>query len=307
MLFNPPAQTLFVDTHTPALQSDMMLDIILSPSLYWVKRQQLPVRYLREVKKLLPSLFDEMLPEGTYSYNAYKENGHFVLYAYNDKAILDLLQSKGIKPSQIRNVYLAQSEFNQAETALQSGDGNVLSVQEGIVVKLPVSFVESSVPMELETHKCSSHAIDLARYAHIADRGSMVRFGAFMAVLTLLFAFEWGIVADKTAALEAKRADVFGQHGLKSTMLQNEAILNRLETRYRSQSDLRLATSKLLALKLKKGEHINFMTLDGKLLKASLQTPTQKRADAIASELERSGLKVKHTFKSKLLELEVSL
>ncbi|MDX1294948.1 MAG: hypothetical protein R3302_01690 [Sulfurimonadaceae bacterium] len=307
MLFNQPVQTVYVDTHTPAVESDMMLDIILSPSLYWVKRQELPVRYLREVKKLLPSLFDEMLPEGTYSYSAFKENGHYLLFAYNDKAILDLLGKKGIKPSQVRKVYLAQSEFSVKERAVQVGDGYVLCEQEGIVVKLPAAFVDQSVPMDLSAHKNSSYDVDLALYAHIADRGSMVRFGGFIALLTLLFAFEWGIVAGKTSQLEAKRAALFEQYSLKSTMLQNEAILSRLESRFTMQNVLRQATAQLLALKLSDGEHLSHYTLEGERLKASLHLQSQQRADAVAAQFKRAGLKVKHTFKGKTMAMEVTL
>ncbi|MDQ7066925.1 MAG: hypothetical protein Q9M40_02365 [Sulfurimonas sp.] len=70
------------------------VSIILSPSLYWVQKLSLRVKYVREVKKLLPSIFEDMLPAGQYSYSAYKRGDDFFIFAYEDKAILKLLQDK---------------------------------------------------------------------------------------------------------------------------------------------------------------------------------------------------------------------
>lgn len=307
MLFNRNVQKVFIDTDTPAIKSEEMFDVILSPAYYWVKRQSLPVRYLREVRKLLPSLFEDTLPKGHYSYTAYKEGDSYLLFAYSDKTILDALAAKGIKPSQIHRVYFAQSEFSTMEAPIRVDAQNALSLQGGIVVKLPLQFTARSVPLNLQELRVSSHDIDLARYAHIADQRSIARFSAFMAVLTLLFAAEWGIVAAKTGTLERKRAELFDSYNLPSTAIQNEAILKRLEKRYAEQSALRNTTATLLALRLEKGEQMIRYGYDGSRLGVLFALPTQSRADAVIAKLRQEGLQFTHTFGNQNLWLELSL
>lgn len=307
MLFNRPVQTVFIDTHTPPVESDATMDVILSPAYYWVKRQKLPVRYLREARKLLPSIFEDMLPEGSFSYEVYKQDDHFMLFAYSDKTILDLLHDKGVKPSQIRNIYLAQSEFDALETPLRIDGQTILAVRDGIVVKLPAAFSPESVPMDLSGHKGSPHAVTVTRYAHITGQGNMLRFGSLLGVLTLLLAVQWWIVADKTRMLEAKQAEVFARYDLKSTQMQNEAILESLESRYKSQEALRRAVQAVLGLRLAKDEHLSTFTVQGGLVKASWSIPGKERADAIAAELKKSGLNLTHRFREQTLEMEASL
>ena len=85
MKFNTQLKTLFLDPHSEIEHTDEKVNIILSPALYWVKRQTLPVKYIRDAMKLLPSIFEESVPEGHYSYSAYKDGDTFVLFAYDDK------------------------------------------------------------------------------------------------------------------------------------------------------------------------------------------------------------------------------
>ena len=108
--FKSKAKAFFVDIETPPYEGSGSVNIILSPSTYWVKRVDLPVKYLRDVRSLMPSLFEEHLPQGKYSYYTYKDGESFLIFAYNDKEVLDLMAEKNITSANIRNVYLAQSE-----------------------------------------------------------------------------------------------------------------------------------------------------------------------------------------------------
>ena len=135
----------------------------------------------------------------------------------------------------------------------------------------------------------------------------MIRFGVLMAVLTLLVGAEWRIVADKSKELESKRTELFTQYNLKSTMMQNEAILKRLEADYRTQSTLRSVTAKLLALRLAKGEFMTRLELKDMLLQASFTLSRPERAKAIVSELKNAGITPKQTLDGVQLDLEVAL
>lgn len=307
MLFKNDAQTVFIDTATEPLQTEATLDIILSPAFYWVRRQKLPVRFLREAKKLAPSIFDDILPEGQYSYTAYKDGDAYLLFAYSDKEILQTLATKGIKPAQIKKVYFAQSEFDTLEVPLSIDDESVLGVHEGMVVKLPAALCEAGDSFDLATHKCSSHTVDLSRYAHIADRKSMIRFGSFMAVLTVLFAAELGIVTQKTETLQSQRDDLFAKYDLKRTMVQNEAILKRLNARYEEQTKLRKALFTMMQVRLGKKEYISKVEHKDNAIKVVYTVRSKARAGAVSAELKLGGLEHEAKMTDTELSAEVRL
>ncbi len=52
------------------------VNVMLTPQYYTLKREELPVKYLYQAKKIAPSLFDGLLEEvGEYDYMVYKEKG----------------------------------------------------------------------------------------------------------------------------------------------------------------------------------------------------------------------------------------
>lgn len=307
MVFSRQGRVVFIDTDTVVEPTEEMLDIILSPSYYWVKRLQLPVKSVREVKKLLPSIFEDTLPEGKYSYDAYSEGESYIAYAYSDKEILNALGTKGIKPSQINRVYFAQSEFDTLEGAAKLGEEHVMTVQNGIVVKLPALFAPDAPELTLEEHKLSRSDIELTRYAHIADKKSQLLFAAFMGILIALFVSEWFIVTSKTATIEAEASEVFSSYGLKNTRLQNESVLKRLESDYARQMKLRSVTEKLLDVTLQKSEKVIMYELKGEKLVAEYLVDSEARAKAVIIELKRDALYFKERYNDGKLHVEVAL
>lgn len=307
MIFDSPAQTVFIDTHTPALTGEGSFNIILSPSFYWVKRMALPVKYLREVKKLLPSIFEEILPEGTYSYSAYREEDEYLLFAYSDKLILDALADKGIRPAQIKKVYFAQSEFGGMETPIDLGDGFALSCQNGVVVKLPAVLIEGAQPYDTTGHKLSRQGVELARYAHIADSRSQLLAALSMVLLIALFAFEWAFTASRASAVDAQRAEVFEQHGLQQTRLQNSAVLERLEREYERQRKVRVLTAALLGMKLQQEESLQRYKLEASKMTVEFALSSRARVKTMTTLLDREGAAYQQQYKAGILRLEVAL
>ena len=307
MAFKSKVRTVFIDTQTPAVQAEEMLDVILSPVYYWVKRVELPVKYLREVKKLLPSLFEDSLPEGKYSYTAYRDGDAYMIFAYNDKAILDILSEKGIKSTQLRRLYFAQSEFSDLESAVALGEDDIMVSQEGVVVKLPAALAADAVTLDLTAHKCSAHHVNLERYAHIAGTSSLIWFASFMAVLIVLIAVEWGIIDSKTAQIEKERTVLFDKYRLKSTIIQNEAVLKRLERRYDKQMKIRKMSAALFGVKLRNAEKMTRFELSASALLAEYSIASASRAKAVVAELKRAGLTVKEHYAKAHLRVEMAL
>jgi len=306
MGFKSRARLVFVDTQMLEVHADEKLDIVLSPRHYWVKRQTLPVKYLRDVKKLLPSLFEDTLEAGKYSYTAYKEGDEYLLFAYQDKEILERLSRCGIEAQQINKVYFAQSEFSHLEGCVRF-EKNALGVQNGVVIQLPSQFACEGSDIDLETHELSNESIVLARYSHIADDTSMKKFMIFMGVLIALFVSEWAIVESKISSIELNKEQVFEKEGLKVSNIQNQAILTRLNKRYQRQTSIRQLSGMVMDIKLLEGERLVRLELVKNTIIAEFSLTQKKRINALNMMLKKSHHNIKKSFSKGIARFEVAL
>jgi hypothetical protein len=256
MKFNAQKRIVFLDPHSSLeIAADEKVDIILSPSLYWVKRLKLPIKYTREVKKLLPSLFEDTLPEGNYSYSVYKDeksegeqNSYFV-FAYEDKRIIDLASSFGINSSNISSVHFAQSELDTLEGALKINETQSIYVKDGVVTLVPCCWIEEKGDIDLESLKLSKYTITLAQFGHIVDNSSLYKIAAVLLTFSVLFLSEYFITKQKIASLEEQKEKLFSEYGLKPTMFQNRAVLKKYRGIHQNQTKLRDELSKSLKQK----------------------------------------------------------
>lgn len=285
--FKSKARALFIDTDSPDYPLEGPVNIILSPSMYWVKRVSLPVKYLREVRALIPSLFEDNLPEGKYSYSAYRDGEEFLIFAYNDKELLDLIAEKGVASANINNVYLAQSEFDTLDAPVKISDKSVLSLQNGVVVKLPAAMAPDAAALDLEGHTFSKQTIHLTRFNQIADKKSQKVFASILGVLIVMFTSEWLITASKVSTILAKQEAVFSEHGLPSTSFQNEAIHAKLNTVFERQSRIREILNLTLAAKLKPGEQLEHIALEKSKIVIEVKCASEAAGAAALAPLKK--------------------
>ena len=302
--FKSKSERIFVDTSSSVAHSEISYDVILSPAFYWVKKESLPVKHLRDVKKLLPSIFEDFLPEGHFSYYAYKKEDDFILYAYNDKEILEKLEAIGIKASQINKLYFAQSELENLEHPI-CFEEKALFVKDGLVVQLPSCMLEDSGDLNLQEHTFSKHSIALARYSHIADNSSIMKIVAFIAIFMLIFSAEWFMVASKTSEIEDASMQIFEKYRLKSTRFQNEAIFKKLNKTYKAQIKLREQLGIIYDLKLLESEYISTIRFEKKALNVTILVSSEQRAETIEKLLKQKHLYFTSNYRNNSLTLEI--
>ena len=132
-------------------------------------------------------------------------------------------------------------------------------------------------------------------------------FATFMAVLIILFTVEWAIIGSKTTQIEEKRTEILKKYHLKSTMIQSEAVLKRLEQRYTRQVRIREINAALLGVKLLKEEKMMLISLKPSLVVAEYSIATEPRAKEIGTQLKRNKLKIKESYKEGILRIEAML
>ena len=308
MKFNKKLPTLFLDPHTEYEILDSKVNIILSPTLYWVKKVSLPVKYVRDAKKLLPSIFEDILPEGKYNYFAYRcEDDQFIIFAYSDKLIIDTLSQKGITLSNVANIYFAQSEIKEIDTALSINENESIYIKDDILVLVPCSWIEQSIDLDLADIKLSKHSIALEKFGHIVETKSLYKIGAILMLMILLVTTEYFITAHKTKTILTDKDELFQLYNLKSTTFQNKAILKKYKSIHLTQTKIRDIFSKILSLRLKNDEKISFIDVKNKKVIISFVGVKQGKENRIINALKAKKLQFKKIFTKEIMKIEVSL
>jgi len=308
--FKRSASVVFLDPQmheTVICEKGEKLDIILSPRLYWVKKMKLPVATVREVKKLLPSIFEDSLPLGHYSYYAYKYEDEFILFAYEDKIILDLILSKGISTADIRSIHFAQSEFMDLEDAVSITDKESMYVKDRLVVLAPSAWLTESKNLELTNITLSKYTIKLQQFGHIVDNKSLFKIGGVLVVLALILLVEIFVAsAKRDAVLEAKE-ELFSKYNLQSTMIQNKSIQKKYTKIYKTQTKLRATIAVFLSMPLKQNQKITLLEYKNKKLFVSIKGVKKGSENTFLSKLNAKKLKYKTSFNGESIKVELSL
>lgn len=305
--FNQKLKTVFLDADSPVLNTDEKVNIILSPSLYWVKKVTLPLQYAREVKKLLPSIFEDTLPDGKYSYSVYKEGEDFFAFAYDDRAILELLEQKGMSPSNIADVYFAQSELSFIDGAVKINETQSIFLKDDILILLPCCWAEESGDLNLDDMVLSKHSISLAQFGHIVDSSSLYKIAAVVFALIFLMGSELFISSQKISDIESLKEELFTKYKLQDTMFQNKAALKKYTAIHKQQTNLREYTSLILTLNLKSNESVKQMSLKSKKFIVEFNGLSKASIDLIFKKLKSKNIAFKHIKEDKSFTLELSI
>ncbi|WP_324170594.1 hypothetical protein [Sulfurimonas sp.] len=310
MRFNTKLLTLFLDpisTQYYSISDGERVNIVLSPSLYWVKKISLPVKYARDAKKLLPSLFEDTLPEGNYSYSVYKKEDEFFIFAYEDKIILDAMSKVGISLSNVSSVHFAQSEMQGIEGAVKINESQSIYVKDDMLILVPCCWIEESGNLDMSELTLSKHKVVLQQYAHIVENSSLYKIGAVLVVLLLLVFGEYLITLQKTSEVRELKDELFTKNKLKPTMLQNKSMLKKYKTIHEKQTKLREYTSYLLSLRLQGSEKLSKLTLKDKTLDAEFSGASEVTLSRIQNTLKSKKVKFTTEIKNNTLHLEMLL
>lgn len=307
--FKHTTDVLFLDTKSSdfSYEKGKKVDIILSPRMYWVKKMSLPVSSVREVKKLLPSLFEDSLPEAHYSYSAYKSGEEFLLFAYEDKKIFELLADKGISSADIASIHFAQSEFDSLQSALRVNENESIYEENGLLVLAPSKWLKETQAMALEDLKLSKHTIKLQQFGHIVDKKSLYTIGAILGVLALILMVEIFVASSKLSGIEQDKEALFSKYKLQATMMQNRSTYAKYSKIYERETKLRAAIALFLSMPLGANQKITHIQYKNKKLFVVINGVTQANIQPLLSKLQVNKLKYTVSSQGTGMKVEVSL
>lgn len=274
-------RVIFLHNEEIDFSMEQKYDIILSPSYYWVKKEKLPVKYEYQAKSFANSIFDGLIPDGQYNYFASKHEDFFYIFAYDDNFILNKIASLGLKPSQIDNVYFAQTEFVNQELPIQISSNEAMVNSFGVMINVPIELVDNAIPIHelLSQIKVSKHTVALSRFSQILDEKS------FNTILTLIFLLiittfaNYYILKQEQKIQISKSKEIYETYNLPSSSFQIESIIGSLKSISKEQLKIRDAVKELFSIQLAQGEHFIKTEFKNKKFNLKIKMNEPKRAE----------------------------
>lgn len=309
--YSKKRETLFLEPSLePSLElksTEQKINIILSPSFYWVKKISLPLKHVRDVKKLLPSIFEEILPKGNYSYAVYKEEDSFLAFAYEDKKILEFLAKSGISSAHIANICFAQTFFSEADLPLLINKERALVMQDGMVLMVPSSWHKSAKEFYIDDRAFPEQTVVLEKFNYIVDKKKIYQIGSILIFIALLLGVELFMVQQDRDEILLAKESLFSKHNLKPTMMQNESMVKKYSALHEKQMEFRSKIGTIINLELAPNEKIDSINYQGRSIHVLLSGVKESGFGHIAEALKIKNIEYKVDFKDSMTILEVQL
>jgi len=277
---NHKKQTFFI-TKNFDITITAKCDLVLSPEFYWARRVTLNVHFSYEVHKMAASIFDGLLPNGSFEYKVLKlRKNEYILIAYDIHHIKSQLKSMGIDVSKVDKIYTLQSEFLKNEISLSVDDKFGVATVDGLLVYLPLKFLDSrnSLGEILANKKLSANYIYSQKFQKVGIKSPELNLIIFIFLLLNLIAILNVLkVENKRNILERQKASFIKENSLPKTSFQIQSMQGELQNINKTQVDLREAILYLEKFKLRKTESFQMLKFEKNSLLYSLKLDNKQR------------------------------
>ena len=128
---------LLVHRQMEPVSPEGMVDIMLTPQFYTIKKEDVPVSTTYRAKKIAPSLMEDLVASASeQAYFVYREKGSWVFIAYSPDEVAAFLREKGIDPAKVGKIFFAQQLAEVLDRPIPIGEMS-LGVVGGVVTVLP--------------------------------------------------------------------------------------------------------------------------------------------------------------------------
>ncbi|MDR2638202.1 MAG: hypothetical protein LBC09_00010 [Helicobacteraceae bacterium] len=245
-----PAKTRLVLAH-PDLRffdTNDKVGVILSPAYYWYKRSEALFKSRRLAKRFAASVFFGWIPEGSYHYYAFKEEGGWGFIACDPVEATRRLIDQGLDARLISRIYFAQSALDPAQSPIALSQNTALSFVNGAWVALPLKFAADAQPFDQTPRVLSAPSFAPPRSRETSDmpRKRFALAASFLLIVIAALAVDIFRISSLANAYESEREEILTRAKLPATQLQLESIERRLTQIASAQQGLRLTLNKLL-------------------------------------------------------------
>jgi len=273
-------QTIFItkDFHKKLTEK---CDLILSPEFYWTRKVSLNVNFSYEVKKMASSIFEGILPAGSFEYKVFTLfKNEYIIIAYDIQKIKLELESMGMDMSKVDKIYTLQSEFLKDEISLHVNEKFGVATVDGVVVYLPLKFLESSNSLEniLEDKRLSSSYIYSYQFQKISVKPTELNLIIWIFLLLNVVAVLNVVKLEKNRNfLEEQKIAFIKENSLPATSFQIKSMQGELLEVNKSQTDLRESIFYIYKFKLGKRESFKMIKFEKNALSYTIKLDNKLR------------------------------
>jgi hypothetical protein len=264
-------------------------DLMLSPQFYVSKRENLAVKYPFQAKKLAPSILEEVVGEGAFSYEVFREGDDWVFVAYDLEALSDFLASKGGSIDRVRRIYFAEQAKEKFDPPVDLNDREALALINDTVTVVPKSLMTQTEHFAVfDEGFRPEKSFDIKRtHRSVLDTRLSVTLAAVIAALGVVYIVEGyryqralDHADDALAALAQAHPSLQGAYARESIHKKYAA----LDTEQRAIRD----RIKAIAFLTGKETRIEHLSVDSKGYEVRLSLPKKPRVTASIKKLSKA-------------------
>jgi len=285
---------LLIHKEMASLSLNQLINVMLTPQFYTMKKEALPIKYHYQAKRIAPSLFDGLLEsEKQYAFFVFKEEENWVFIAYNPEEIRTFLESKGLSLEYVSEVFFAQQAKEAFIDPFILSEKEVLLTIDDIVTVIPRAVLSqeySSVHFDEQFTPKSGVSLSSSRYTLLNQKEALILSTIFTLFAGAFFLEGWK--AQQSVKIEQQKiATLFEAYPSLQSKMQRESIglkYQTIDTKERHKRD----TIKTLASFLFKGVTLTSYEMKKTHFKAVFTCENQKIRDKLYAFAKKSHFKV---------------
>lgn len=219
------------------------LYLILSPDLYRISIVTLPVATTQEALRYAPAYFD--VGDTATLFGAYRlDEGRYLLSACDPEPVRKRLEESGINPSSVVRFILAQEAFGGDVLPIALSDGSALALSEGVVVRLPLQYVNTPVQHALEEVlknlvPCLSGFKANMHKGGVATKKTLITTAFLSSLVALNFIVQGALSYREGERIMEEQEQMQALKHLPTTQMELDALADTWEKKEREQIKLR--------------------------------------------------------------------
>jgi hypothetical protein len=299
-------ELLLVHRNMDKVSLDHRVNVMLTPQFYTMKKEELPIKYLYQAKKIAPSLFDGLLDEqGNYEYFVFKEKDKWVFIAYNPEEIKEFLKSKGILEEYLSKIFFAQQVQHAFVQPIVLSDKEVLMTIDDVVVLVPKTVLSRELKTAIFDESFTPKSgVTLAGNGNaLISKKEMVILSALFIVFASVFFIEGWQYSRSMKVQEKEMQELLEAYPALQSKMKRESVAFKYRTINNTERKKR-DTIKTLAAMIFKGVTLTAYHMDEKHFKVTFACDNAKIAAKVEALAKKSNFKVTNNKGSNIVVIE---
>ena len=267
------------------------VNIMLTPQFYTIKREQIPVKYAYQAKRIAPSLFDGLVENlQEHKYFVIKENDTWVFIAYDENKIKSFLERKGISSVKVSKVFFAEQAADAFTSPVLLGESEALVNVDGTITLVPQNVLNQDEKTMSITHAFTpKKGVVFEGHSNaLVTNTEAYTLGAIFVLFAMIYFVEGSRYGGDTQAQQEEIQTLYEEYPALESSYTRESILSKYKTidiKERKKRD----TIKALSRMIFKGSTLTTLSIDDNKFQAVFAC----KDAAIANKLKELAKKEK--------------